>query len=51
MSNSSTNKDIISGKGLKPLTSTQQAQKQTGIITEQRAEKGSGIRMDKFTKN
>ena len=48
--NNSTNEDILSGKGLKPLSSSRPTSKQSGITTEKRAEE-LGVRMDRFTKD
>lgn len=50
-SNNSTNNDILSGKGLKPISSPQSPPKQSGITTENRGRDFSGIRFDRFTKN
>lgn len=48
--NNSTNKDILSGKGLKPLSTSKSTSNQSGITTENRGENSSGIRIDRFTK-
>lgn len=50
-SNNSTNNDILSGKGLKPISSSQPTPKQSGITTENREQNSSGIRIDRFTKD
>ncbi|MBN3019251.1 hypothetical protein JXX16_03670 [Ruthenibacterium lactatiformans] len=50
-SNNSTNNDILSGKGLKPISSSQPTPKQSGITTENRGQDSSGIRIDRFTKD
>lgn len=50
-SNNSTNNAILSGKGLKPISSPQSAPKQSGITIEKRGQDFSGIRIDKFAKN
>ncbi len=50
-SNNSTNNDILSGKGLKPISSPQSTSKQSGITTENRGQDSSGIRIDRFTKD
>lgn len=47
----STNQDILSGKGLKPIESSTIKPKQSGITIENRDQKTSGIRLDRFTKN
>ncbi len=49
--NTTTNKDILSGKGLKPIQSPTVNIKQSGIATENRGQNTSGIRLDRFTKN
>ncbi|WP_276689851.1 hypothetical protein [Ruminococcus callidus] len=46
----STNDDILSGKGLKPLPSSKPSSELPGINTEKREKKCPGIREDKFTK-
>ena len=50
-SKNSTNNDILSGKGLKPISSSQPTPKQSGITTENRGQDFSGIRIDRFTKD
>ena len=50
-SKNSTNNDILSGKGLKPISSSQPTPKQSGITTENRGHDFSGIRIDRFTKD
>lgn len=50
-STNSTNKDILSGKGLKPIKTSSSGVKQSGITTENRGQSTSGIRLDRFTKN
>ena len=49
--NNSTNQDILSGKGLKPIQTSTTNPKQSGITTENRGQNTSGIRLDRFTKN
>lgn len=49
--NTTTNKDILSGKGLNPIKSSTANPKQSGITTENRGQNTSGIRLDRFTKN
>ena len=49
--NTTTNKDILSGKGLRPIQSSTANTKQPGITTETRGQNTSGIRLDRFTKN
>ena len=44
-SKNSTNNDILSGKGLKPISSSQPTPKQSGITTENRGQDFSGIRI------
>ncbi|WP_370744240.1 hypothetical protein [Ruminococcus callidus] len=46
----STNDDILSGKGLKPLPSSKPSSELPGINTEKREKKCPGIREDRFTK-
>lgn len=46
----STNNDILSGKGLKPITTSNTTSNQSGITTENRGQSSSGIRIDRFTK-
>lgn len=50
-SKNSTNNDILTGKGLKPISYPQSTPKQSGIITENRGQDFSGIRIDRFTKD
>ena len=45
-----TNNDILSGKGLKPISPTSQTTQTSGITTENRGQDKSGFRLDLFSK-
>ena len=45
-----TNNDLLSGKGLKPIPSPTPTAQTSGITTENRGQNQSGFRRDTFTK-
>lgn len=45
-----TNNNILSGKGLKPISTPAQTTQNSGITTENRGQNQSGFRRDTFTK-
>lgn len=47
----STNNDILSGNGLKPITVPQPTTTPTGLISENRGLNSSGLRLDLFGLN
>ena len=50
-SKNSTNNDILSGKGLKPLPSSKPTPKKSKKTTKKGGQDSSGIRIDRFTKD
>lgn len=46
-----TNNDILSGSGLRPITSTTQSTQSSGITWENRGINRNGLRLDVFGRN